>query len=87
MDLKARHILSDSSFPDWDRVSEQAAAEYVLGEGRAQSISRFKYSSCCGYYYYYHHHHHYHYHYHYHYDDYHYHYDDYHYYYYYYSYS
>ena len=83
MDLKARHILSDSSFPDWDRVSEQAAAEYVLGEGRAQSISRFKYSSCCGYYYYYHHHHHhYHYHYHYHYDDYHYHYDDYHYYYY-----
>ena len=26
-------MLSDSSFSDWDRVSERAAAEYVLGEG------------------------------------------------------
>ncbi|CAE7774869.1 vwkA [Symbiodinium sp. CCMP2592] len=32
-----QHILSDSSFPDWDRVSEQAAAEYVLGEGNPPS--------------------------------------------------
>ncbi|CAE7370499.1 vwkA, partial [Symbiodinium pilosum] len=28
-----QHVLSDSSFSDWDRVSERAAAEYVLGEG------------------------------------------------------
>ena len=32
-ELRKRHVLSESSFPDWDRVSEHAAAEYVRSEG------------------------------------------------------
>ncbi|CAE7197440.1 vwkA [Symbiodinium natans] len=32
-----QHVLSESSFPDWDRISERAAAEYVLGEGNPPS--------------------------------------------------
>jgi len=32
-----QQIPSESSFPDWDRVSERAASEYVLGRGNPNS--------------------------------------------------